>query len=471
MKTSHHRYKKFTLPAIIFITFSLFLYKQPPLVQAAPAERPQANTPPAVSLSVPAEVFIGDTVNFTVTFDNTNTVPGYGPLIDLIIPTNGPDGSPNPDGLTFVDATYLGVALEKTVITVPGSGCVTHPYMRDNTGAYVQVCSLTPGDTFVALRLPFGSFTPEQPPLVVNVTTSMSNLADLGTPLTIQARGGYEFGFTPLDDWCCGDDPSLSLSGWTSGSVTPILFTLSKAYSGPEDETATGPNFPRQYTVTAEIAPGQSMTAFNLTDVLPNNMQFVSLVSTNPGGASCTLPSTSTPGGTLSCNFSGSVSGTVTMTFEYYIPLRDSASASVIDPASGDDVTSCNNASSSGTWTPLDARDTGGTFSRDPAGCEHTLTDKSIAIQKSVSVVGGGNVFPGQTLEYTLNFQISDFFAFQDIVVTDIFSDGQHLDPSFPPTLQINGNSYTLGSAGLAVANYDVTCNYTAVTGPSRTCR
>jgi len=441
-------------------------------VQAAPVERPRVNTPPAVSLNVPAEAFIGNNVTFTVTFDNTNTVPGYGPLIDLIIPTNGPDGAQNTnpplDGLSFLSATYLGSSVENTVLTFPGSGgvtCVNHPYLVNSSGNPVQVCG-NAGDTFVALRLPFGSFTPEQPPLVVNVTTSMSNLADLGTPLTIQARGGYEFGYTPLDDWCCGDDPSLSLSGWTSGSVTPILFTLSKAYSGPEDETATGPNFPRQYTVTAQIASGQSMTAFNLTDVLPNNMQFVSLVSTNPGGASCTLPSTSTPGGTLSCNFSGSVSGTVTMTFEYYIPLRDSASASVIDPASGNDVTSCNNASGGGTWTPLDARDTGGTFSRDPAGCEHTLNDRSIAIQKSVSVVGGGNVFPGQTLEYTLNFQISDFFAFQDIVVTDIFSDGQHLDPSFPPTLQINGNTYVLSAAGMNANNVDVVCNYTGGPGP-----
>ncbi len=463
----------FRFALILLLSFNLGLWGQPIAVQAKAPEKaplvPLMSSPPSISLSVPAEAFIGDNVTFTVTFDNTDTVPGYGPLMDLIIPTNGPDGAPNPDGLTFVNATYLGVALEKTVITVPGSGCVTHPYMRDNTGAYVQVCSLTPGDTFVALRLPFGSFTPEQPPLVVNVTTSMSNLADLGTPLTIRARGGYEFGYTPLDDWCCGDDPSLSLSGWTSGSVTPILFTLSKSYNGPEDETATGPNFPRRYTVTAQIAAGQSMTSFNLTDVLPNNMQFVSLVSTNPGGASCTLPSTSTPGGTLSCNFSGSVSGTVTMTFEYYIPLRDSGNASVINPASGDDVTSCNNASGGGTWTPLDGRDTGGAFSRDPAGCEHTLNDRSIAIQKGVSVVGGGDVFPGQRLEYTLNFQISDFFAFQNVVVTDIISDGQHFDPSFVPTLQINGNSYALGSAGFTAANYDVTCNYTGGPGPECT--
>ncbi len=424
-------------------------------------ERPLAAQPPSVSLNLPAEAFPGSNVTFTVTFDNPDpSDAGYGPLIDLIIPTSGPDGAPNPDGLTFVNATYLGVNVERTVITVPPSGVVTHPYMRDASGAFVTVTGLTPGDTFVALRLPFGSFTPDQPPVTVNVETTMSNWADVGTPLTIRARGGYQFGYTPLDDWCCGDDPSLTLTSWVNGSVTPILFTLSKSYSGPEDETATGPNFPRQYTVTAQIAPGQTMTAFNLTDTLPANMQFLSLVSTNPSGANCTLPSTSTPGGTLSCDF-GAVSGTVSMTFEYYIPLRDSGGSSVINPSSGDDAPSCNNASSGGNWTPLDPRDTGGTFTQNPAGCEHTLTDKSIAIHKSVSVVGGGNPAPGKYLEYTLDFQVSDFFAFQNVVVTDVISDGQHFDPAFVPTLQINGNTYTLGATGFNAANYDVACHYT----------
>ena len=32
--------------------------------------------------------------------------------------------------------------------------------------------------------------------------------------------------------------------------------TIAKAYSGPEDETATGPNFPRQYTITVDLAAG-----------------------------------------------------------------------------------------------------------------------------------------------------------------------------------------------------------------------
>ncbi|PWH17984.1 MAG: hypothetical protein DDG59_07150, partial [Anaerolineae bacterium] len=455
------------LVSLTLILVLMIALGMPPLsASASPVHRKANSTPPTVTLNVPAEAFIGSNVTFTVTFDNTDTVPGYGPLIDLILPTNGADGAQNTnlplDGLTFVSATYLGVNVENTVLTFSGSGgvtCVNHPYMVDNTGNPIQVCG-DAGDTLVALRLPFGSFTPDQPPVTVNVTVAMSNLADLGTPLTIQARGGYQFGYTPLNDWCCGDDPSASLSGWVSDSVTPTLFTLSKSYNGPEDETATGPNFPRQYTVTAQIAPGQTMTSFNLSDILPANMQFVSLVSTNPGGATCTHSNPAAPGGTLSCDFA-SVSGTVTMTFEYYIPLRDAGGASVIDPISGDDALSCNNASGGGTWTPLDPRDTGGAFTQNPSGCEHTLTDKSIAIQKSVSVVGGGDPAPGKYLEYTLDFQVSDFFAFQNAVVTDVISDGQHFDPTFTPTLTFAGSGGFTYSGNFVPANYDVACHYT----------
>ncbi|MDX9992919.1 MAG: hypothetical protein RBS68_12845, partial [Anaerolineales bacterium] len=421
---------------------------------AAPPEKPLLDAPPSVSLDVPPTAFIGENVSFTVTFDNTDSAPGYGPLIDLVIPSNGPDGPPNPDGLAFLSATYLGSNIEHTVLTVPAGGCIAHPYMMDGiTQAPVQVCGLTPGDTFVALRLPFGSFTPDQPPLTVTVNTSMSNLADLGTPLTIQARGAYQYGYNPLDDFY-SDDPVATLSAWTNSSVIPTLFTLEKTYSGPEDETATGPNYPRQYTVTAQIAPGQTLSPFTLTDNLPDNMQFISLISPVSG---CSLPSIAAPGGTLSCAFA-SASGTVSMTFSYYIPLRDLRAASVIDPATGDDVLSCNNASGGGTWTPIDPRDLpASTQTIDELVCEHTLTDKSIATQKGVAVVGGFQPAPGRILEYTVDIQVSDFFAFDQVLVTDTFSDGQRWDTTFAPTLQILGNPASLNSAGnFDAANYTV---------------
>ena len=183
------------------------------------------------------------------------------------------------------------------------------------------------------LRLPFGSFAPDQPPATVDLTVNMSNFADVGVPLTVQARGGYEFGYTPLDDWCCGDAASPgAISGWTSDSVTPTLLTLSKSYSGPEDETATGPNFPRQYTVNVGIAPGQGVTSLQVTDFVPDNMQYDGLVSSTPAGAACTPPAAG-PGGTLTCSWPAPVSNSASLTFDFYIPLEDAGGIRVLDPA------------------------------------------------------------------------------------------------------------------------------------------
>ncbi len=255
---------------------------------AAPPAAPPADGIPSVSISAPASVSIGAPFTFTVTFDNTHAADtGYGPFIDLIFPVNGADGGAGvdtPDGIDFTGATYLGAAVNAVELTFPGpgggTGCVSHPFARDTTGAYVQVCGPT-GDKLVVLELPFGSFTSSQPAATISVGASLSNLADLGTPLTILARGGFRFGNTPLDDWCC--DPVILLptdndgTNWPDADVTPTLISIAKAYNGPEDETATGPNFPRQYTITVTVAPGQTVTDLDVTDELPNNLAFLSV--------------------------------------------------------------------------------------------------------------------------------------------------------------------------------------------------
>ncbi|MFN0071652.1 MAG: hypothetical protein ACKVVP_09230, partial [Chloroflexota bacterium] len=50
---------------------------------------------------------------------------------------------------------------------------------------------------------------------------------------------------------------------------------------------------------------------------------------------------------------------------------------------------------------------------------DHILNDRSIATQKSVTVItdtGAVGPTPGDTLEYTITVQISDFFVFQSVV-------------------------------------------------------
>ncbi|HLB47701.1 MAG TPA: hypothetical protein VJL59_11900, partial [Anaerolineales bacterium] len=436
----------------------------------------------SVTLNVPANVQIGQAFSFTATFDNTDVdEAGYGPFIDIVFPVIGADGAgaQADDGIDFVSATYLGApvtAVQQTFGAANTGGCAgglgpaSHPYAIDNTNTPLLVCG-TPGNKLVTLQLPFGSFTPDQPPAVVTVNAILSNLADVGTPLTLRARSGYQYGATPTNDWCCGDVSIVSHSGastgWPGSPVTPTLLSLTKTYSGPEDETATGPNYPRQYTLTVDIATGQPVTNLTVTDTLPGNMQFVSVASTVPA-ATCTTPGTTTPGGTLNCNFGtvtgGATASDATLTFNFFIPLNNAGGSPVINAATGDDVTSVNTSSVTGSWDPIDGRDpitpvsAGGVC---PTGC-HTLTDKSIAIQKSVATavdVGVTGNSPGDTLQYALTFQISDFFSFEDVVITDVISDGQRVDAGFTPTLQVNGNGFTSAAADMNAANYAVVVN------------
>jgi uncharacterized repeat protein (TIGR01451 family) len=333
-----------------------------------------AQPSPVVSFSgVPAQHFIGEPLTFTVTFDNTSvTQTGYGPYVDLVLPATGADGAgaATDDGITFVGATYLGSAVTATVLTFDGAGHATHPYARDAANQPIIV-SGTAGDQLVVLQLPFGSFTPDQPPVDLLVTTTLSPLADANTPLTMKARGGFRYGADALDN--PASDPSI-IGSFANASTTPTVLRLKKTYLGPEDETATGPNFPRQYLIEVDVASGQTVTNLDLTDILPSNLQFVSVDATTIRGSvtattAVSTPSTTTPGGTLTRRFA-SVTGTTatndaTLLFTFYVPRVAASSAVIINANSGDDVQSTDDASTQGIWTPVDGRDAPGPVSSD----------------------------------------------------------------------------------------------------------
>ncbi|MFQ3662562.1 MAG: isopeptide-forming domain-containing fimbrial protein [Chloroflexaceae bacterium] len=429
---------------------------------------------PVATLNVPAQALIGQPFSFTVTFDNADPADtGYGPFVDLVFPATGIDGD---DGITFLNATYLGTALTTTSIVFDADGCVPHPYARLNDGSMQQVCG-TPGDTLVVLQLPFGSFTPEQPPVEISVRAVISLLADLGAPLPIFARAGFQFGNDPLDNWCCDtvllNPVNPNTPAWPNQSVTPTLFSIRKTYLGPENETATGPNFPRQYRIDVDLADGQTVTNLEISDTLPPQMQFVSLdavlVNGSPAASvAVSTPSTATPGGVLTRRIA-TVTGTTSsadasMIFTFYVPRLDAASAPVLAPASGAPRVLENSASATATWTPVDLRDPPTPISASTGVPGHALAARSIATQKGVAVVnnvGAAGPTPGDTLEYTIDVQISDFFAFNQVTLVDVLSDGQRFDPSFAPTLQVNGNGFVATTAPFAAANYTVTPDYT----------
>jgi RHS repeat-associated protein/uncharacterized repeat protein (TIGR01451 family) len=432
---------------------------------------------PVAALSAPTEALLGQDFTYTVTFDNASPdATGYGPYLDLVLPATGADGAGAAldDGVTFVGASYLGGAVESYTATFDASGQATHPFAKTSSGAPLVV-SGTPGDQLVALRLPYHSFTPDQPVASVSVTAHLDDKADAGTPLTLSARAGFALGADPLDNPVT--DPPLLQSPWVTAQVRPTLFTLAAGYVGPEDETATGPNFPRQYRVTVDVASGQTITNLDLTDVLPNTLQFVQVDATTIRGTPATTtavstPSTTAPGGTLTRRFA-SVTGTTAaddaeVLFTFHAPRLDSASANVLSPTTGAARAVTDDVKAQGQWTPTDPRDPPGTVSSDARPDDHTLTLRSLAAQQSVAVVndtGYAGATPGDTLEYTMSVQVSDFFSFDQVVLGDRLSDGQRFDASFTPTLQVNGNGYTLAAQAFNSSNYTVTPRYSTPPG------
>jgi hypothetical protein len=362
----------------------------------------------------------------------------------------------------------------------------------------------TPGDKLVVLELPFGSVTPEQPEVAVTVNTTMSNLADLydvarpETDLTVRARSGFQFGADALNN---GDiDPSIlndsqaNAEDWVrSASIRPSLLTVETEIIGAEDETATGPNYPRTFNIRVDIPDGQTIQNLDISDLLPNNIVFLSLDSITSTDGSTNF-TTNVPSGTnvlgnptnnsgftgsnglptvditaardgqslivTAGNIVGSAGNDVTISFLAYVTEFEADSsgnptANSVIPVNGeDDLTGSiakQTATALGDWIAVDPRDPGPSSTDNAVATPHSsqVDAKSLAVQKSVRDTTSGTSFtaPGHILEYTLSFQISDYFTFGDLVLSDTFGDGQRFynaagfEPTF--TLADFDNSYS----------------------------
>ncbi|MFK7840316.1 MAG: DUF4347 domain-containing protein [Bdellovibrionales bacterium] len=442
---------------------------------------------PEATVSGPSQdPLIGEQTTFTVTFDNTDaTDAGFAPYVNLFLPHLGADGVYNPatdtytssqDGLSFVSATYLGTSLETTTITLEdingGLGGIQfeHPEAIDTAGDPLVVTldpglGLQEGDQLVILTLPFGSYTAGQPAADINVTVSVSSDADVGSGLDVITSAGFKFGNTAENDF--DSDPSiqaatLNAGNTNSATITPQLLRVTATQNGLEGETATGPNFERAYDIEVEVAPGQTLDNVSVDFTLGEEMVYTSGSATG-GGVLDITNLAQTAGGDLSddiftVDFT-TLTGTQTLTANFFVDELDQSGVNVISTTTGASVAvgETNNVVVTYDWDTTDARDTDLTGASETASAPQ-ITAKSIAIQKSVSIAaetGSAGATPGDTLEYTLNGQISDFFAYDTITVQDVFDDGQLLTGT--PTL-------TIIRQGSAEGPYTFSTNFTDTT-------
>ncbi|PTX97490.1 hypothetical protein DB346_21075 [Verrucomicrobia bacterium LW23] len=432
-----------------------------------------------------ARPMINEQFQFTATFTNPSaggaTNPGYGPYIDI----------KTPDGVDLQGApTYLGTALQLVqAYTTPG----THSHAI--TG---QTFTLAAGEEFYIYELPFGSFVVDQEPLDVEftaITNKATESAQVGVDLEIEVGGGFRYGNTPTGTtvieaavdvgtvtpkvWEVGKDVVIHEDETATGSNFHVPWQLSV-------DVASG-EMVHDIVLTDQL-PNNLMFVGNVTFISPTTGLAIGAVpptywSFSPAGTP------SEPGGTLTVNlgayltsigWTGGVVGTdFIVQYDTYVPEfeHDDADGSapydsgdptnsgfdgdngdgvngdpVLDPITGQPSISRNGVTGTA-WYDLNGNSTndGGSEdlidSPDPLNegdlpNTDTLIDRSLAIQKYVSNVdnpsldvGGTTGFlPGDELEYQLEFQVSDYFSFNDLYIVDRLGDGQTFLAGSPVT-------------------------------------
>lgn len=400
---------------------------------------------------LPPEVLIGEDFHFKLKVSPDPSLPvGYAPFVELYLQYDGANCtqplSGHCDGLKFGGANAEFTTTVLPLTSCPAGtpfvfgvnpSCSAAPQCAGTTSTAPTSCFFgtapptcvtesVAGFQKVVLPLPFGSFAFNQPPVLLDVTVHVDSFANEGVPLTIKTRAGYQYGSnalggTPIFDGTC---PIMEHS-----MTTPRVLIVHKKYPGPEEETATGPNFPVTYQISVDVANMQVVNNLQVVDCLPGSLTFLS----GPVGSTFA-------GGCLTVSL-GTVTGGTThpdrsFSFQAYVQDLDTTTGlPVLGPSCKTPVP--NPATATAQWTPLDVREAGPvTVSAQDV---HTITAKCVALQKTVQEVHDTHApgpTPGDTLQYRLDFEISDFRTFDGIVLDDFLADG--LVPVGTPTLTIS---------------------------------
>ncbi|WP_366944209.1 carboxypeptidase-like regulatory domain-containing protein [Methanobacterium sp.] len=352
----------------------------------------QLGPEPMLSIDAPRQQFLNESFNFTLTFNNNGNETGFGPIVHLILPQE----------IEFKGANFLGAQVSTTCVgTFPLNGTLVDPL----SGITVTG---NPGHVLYILEYPLGSFTTGQPSVVLETNAFLRGNSTLGLPLNITAYpvfrfGANETGTTPIQ----GNE--------TTTQITPTVIKIIKNTVAPhEDETATGSNYPWDYTLTVDVANDQTVTDVNIKDSLPGNIQFVQVVDTDDGNI-MQQPSTNIPGGLLWIHFNnitGVLGSDKTIIYQVYAPKFDNTTLNILDPNTGAWVNATNTANVTGNYTSIEVSSTD----------NYTLTLKPLAVQKSVNDESTDPIQPKPTniLHYTLKFQVSDYFSIKNLVLYDI---------------------------------------------------
>lgn len=417
---------------------------------------------PIGGINAPDSQMIDEDPTFELCFDSpAGSDPGFGPFGDFVI-----SNEVDVDSMTYLGApvtfTQVGTWDGAQWLDSSSMPIATHPFDATAASPLGIPTGNAVNDVWYAIELPFGSYTEAQPKATIEVEASFNSNAQVGNPVDMSWTPGYLLGSTA--DGSAND----AIQGTTTtDSTTPEVIQISKSSDLTENETPSGPNYPVRYTITVNVAEGETVSDVVVTDYLPANSVFLGSAATldqtsvdvNPinGGSSSTADVTYNAGANTIEIDLGSMTGSAVdageIEIEYYVYFQDVVTSGGIPNTNA--VNSLNESTVTGMHNGVAVTDSGDNDSVAPDGAvddgDAQVQVQNLTTQKTPQLVTGFNpdgspilaefndsaVNPGALIYWTVDVQVSDYHAFDNVVFTDQLSDGQEfLDGSSSFTLQ-----------------------------------
>ena len=408
-----------------------------------------------MSFNNPADVFINESFNFQMVFKNLGDATGFQPYIQLIAPKE----------LTHFTVSYsnrkivpikVGIFNESTYDNTTGLYTLRDPFTKKEVHGPAN-------STFYILQYPLGSFTVDAPDAVLNITSGIGVL-EIGKLLNFTVTPVFRYGNSPIDDPV--NYPPIygeTVTGW----VNPVVVKIDKGSNLNEHETATGSNFPFSYSVNINIANGAKIENITITDVIPSDVMYLGspvLYDSKGRVIDSSLytieePAGNKTGGKLILKLKEAVGDLSTTS----ITLKYKAYAPEFDNSTGDNITIINSETGGGV-AATSTMDMNYTYVNDTynASNSYSIYLKSLATQKYSEILTGSGqlhpVVPHNLIVYKINFEISDYFAFDDLVIYDKFDthkvgSAQKFLSEYEPVLSIYGKTYELNESYYSVVS------------------
>ncbi|WP_170150143.1 isopeptide-forming domain-containing fimbrial protein [Parahaliea mediterranea] len=379
------------------------------LAQTAPD--PEASVDPTALDPLIGEQFCVDTTFSNGPLNTTGSnATGFGPYLVVVLDPGMTDAS-----VDFVDIPpnieFVGQMDASGTIVDPVSG---------------QTITGDPGSNVYIARYPIGSVNQGDPGLTIEACAKLLTTVEIGVALNVQVIPGFEFGDTPTG----ANGGILDPSDGTDIVITPQLARVEKTNTAPESERPPGPSHPYNYVWSVDISDQVTLDNVQLSDTLPGNVQWTGdPININaPLGVGCSTTSNpnlpDTPGGTATVSCTSVTGGPGTDDLVVTVPVYIT------------DILSKTTANSQQTITNTVevAYDYDGQ-SAPPQTDTSDVLALNAAIQKSAS---GGDL-PGDTVTYTINFQVTDYVQGADTFsIQDVLPDGMLFLTTV--SLTVNGN-------------------------------